>query len=283
MTFGSIKEDLQSGKWYRNSQSQLLTKNLIFLKGQNIMLRMKKNNNAALVMVVLMQLFAASCTKTAKNASEGSSDLLSVKGSEIEDLSSQLSTPDQVCSYLKEQKYYTGNKVSAGTEVAYSTSYKTDKVDSNAAEAGQAFGKVTDDGKFYQSDFVTKQILICPGATSGLYAGKCLWTINGDRGYLQLAYDVVCNKAANYGSRGRLHPGYTSMTVKKKSIVVNTAGKTFKHDDVVAVHLEGSNNQSDIYFQKGQGVAAIEFRGDESPSGTSKVYFAGSSGLGLTQ
>ena len=231
-----------------------------------------KQNTSLMLIAALIGLTVTGCVK--KNSNDGSStQLLQIQESASQDLSAEAGTADSLCQYLNSQGYAQGNSFPSGTQVAFSTSYGVDTQDSNRAEAGQAHGSVGNDGYFYQKDMTTTQLLICPGALSGMSGGKCLWKMNGDDGYAELAKRVVCNTAGNYGSRAALHPGYRSMKTSKVSFKASTAGKSFTYQDAVKVELAGGSAQTQIYFAKGVGLVATEFRENSSPNGTAKVYF----------
>lgn len=244
---------------------------------------MKKINTLALVTVVsIVALTLGSCVQ--KQTTSDSSELLRSSDSLIEDLSAEAGTSDALCKYLSAGGYYRGNTLPAGTKVAMSMSYKTDSQDSNSAEAGQKEGEVTADGFLMQGNFSTGQLALCPGAIGGMGRNKCLWKINGDDGYLELARRVACNTAATYGSRGALHPGYQKMQASKVSFRASTAGRSFQHDDTVKVALSGGSSSTLLYFAKGQGLVGMEFRETAMPSGTAKLYFgAGGSSAGLAE
>ena len=70
------------------------------------------------------------------------------------------------------------------------------------------------------------------------------------------------------------------MKVAKVGFTASTAGKTFTHSDAVEVELSGGDSTAHIYFEKGTGLVATEFRENSMPGGTAKVYL-GSPGMGL--
>lgn len=236
---------------------------------------MKITNMMMYTVAVVAVLGFTSCIRGPKEGAD-QSKLLRIETSGSQDLSAEAGSPEALCSYLKSQGYFPRNTFSAGTPVAFATSYGTDSQSSSGAEAGQAHGVVGSDGLFEQKDNVTMQVLLCPGSFGGLRGGKCNWKLSGDDGYAELAFRVVCNRAANYGSAGRLHPGYDSMKVSKVGIKASTAGKSFSHADTVEVALSGSSSKAHIYFAKGSGLVATEFREKSQPDGTAKVYFGAS-------
>ena len=224
---------------------------------------------------------ASSCNLLRNAGGSKDSRVLQLDKQDSQDISSVAGTPGALCQHLLSNNYYPSNVIPPGSPVAFSTSYNVDKQNSHDAEEGQANGVVTSDGMFQQQDNVTTQLLFCPGAMGGLNGGKCLWKLSGDDGYAELAFRVVCNRAANYGSPGPLHPGYTAMKVSHVSFTASTAGKSFSYPDAIEVELTGGQSKADIYFAKNVGFVATEFREDSMPGGTAKVYI-GARGTSLT-
>jgi hypothetical protein len=221
--------------------------------------------------MVLALNFLSSCIKKKQDQNN---QTLSIEGAPSEDLTAKLSTPDELCKYIDENKFYDRSFSMVGKEVAFSTSYGVDTKESSTAEAGQAFGTVNSDGYFEQKDFVTTQLLVCPGAFNGLYSGKCAWNIQD---YAKLAYEVVCNKARTYGSPMKFHPGFNGQTVKTISnFKASTAGKTYNVGNAAVLMVEllgpSTGTSAMIYFAKGIGFIASEFREKDAPDGTAKVY-----------
>jgi len=207
-----------------------------------------------------------------RTATSSGDRLLQIEKSSTQDLSGEVSTPEALCDYLSDKGYYKGNNYTAGTEVAFSASYGIDAQSSNSAEAGQAYGEITADGFFNQKNMTTTQLLVCPGARSSAFSGKCNWKLSGDDGYAALAYRVVCNKAATF-TRSRLHPGYETMKVTRVQFKASTAGKSFRYNDAIEVELaSGSTSVAQIYFAHGAGLVATEFRESSDAGGTAKVY-----------
>lgn len=234
-------------------------------------MKMLKSNTIVVSVTLLAALSMSSCMQK-KSGADNSAQLLKIDEEGSQDLSSEAGTPDALCSYLDSAGYFPGNTYPAGTEVAFSTSYGVDAQNSNSAEAGQAHGVIESDGFFNQRNMTTTQLLICPGSFSSTRTGKCAWKMSGDDGYAELARRVVCNKAGTFGSKGRLHPGYESMKVSKVSFKASTAGRSYSHSDAVKVELAGGVSKTQIYFAKGIGLVATEFRERSSPDGTAKVY-----------
>jgi hypothetical protein len=242
--------------------------------------KLKMKALTQVIPTLMIAFFGASCTKKTEKQS---SELVSLNKEVKEDLTAKLNSPGALCDYIKEGNFFPSNEMAAGTMTYFSTSYQTDEQNTANAEKGQAIGKVSSDGRFELVDFVTTQILICPGAFGGLYAGKCLWKINGPEGYLELAKRVACNTARTYGSPMKFHPGYNAQKVKRVKFNASTAGKNVSYDDALEIELLGEKSGGFIYFAKDLGLVATEFRESLSPSGTAKVYFDVNKKLGLIQ
>jgi hypothetical protein len=174
------------------------------------------------------------------------------------------SDPTKLCEYLTNNQYFPSNSYSPNTKILFSSSYEI--VDNSA---GQAYGIVGSDGFFEQQGNTTSQMLVCPGA-SNISGGKCVWKINDDDGYAQLAFDVVCNKRSRSG--GAVHPGYDSQSAKLVSFVAKTAGSSVEGQDAVEVVLKGRNSTARIVFGKGTGLVATLFQESSSPAGTAEVF-----------
>lgn len=233
---------------------------------------MSPKNTLMILLLTLTAIGFSSCMKRPTSADKGAK-LLQIEKSQSQDLTAEAGTPEALCNYLSSAGYYKGNTYAAGTTVAFSTSYGVDSQNANTAESGQAHGEILSDGFYSQTENPTQQALICPGTSEGLFArGKCAWKMSGDDGYAELARRVVCNTAATYGAKGRLHPGYLSMKTSKVSFKANTAGKSFAYSDAVEVELVGQSSTAHIYFAKDFGLVATEFRETSMPGGTAKVY-----------
>jgi len=176
--------------------------------------------------------------------------------------------PDQLCRFIKDNGYFPNNSYAANTKVLFSSSYE---IVENSA--GQGYGVVGSDGYFVQQGNTTTQLLLCPGA-SNISGGKCAWKINGDDGYAQLAYDVVCNKRSR--NKGAVHPGYTKQSAQVVSYVAETAGNSVAGQDAVEVVLESRASKARIVFAKGVGLVATVFQESSTPSGTAEVFIGGS-------
>lgn len=215
---------------------------------------------------VLVGAFIASC-HAQQNKKAGTSSLMSLKTNQKGEVDGG-GDPKLLCAYLKEKGYFPQNSYPANTRVLFSTSYE---VVENSA--GQGYGVVGSDGFFEQRGNTTTQLLVCPGASS-ISGGKCQWKINGDDGYAQLAYDVVCNKKSRQGTK--LHPGYTRQTAHQVSYQASTAGQSTSGQDAVEVVLEGRESKARIVFAKGIGLVATVFQEGLMPAGTAEVFIGGS-------
>jgi hypothetical protein len=216
-------------------------------------------------------LSVASCRSASKSGMGGKASLLSLKTTQKGDVPGG-SDPAKLCEYIKANGYFPSDSVAANTKLLFSSSYE---VVENSA--GQAYGVVGSDGYFVQQGNNTTQLLVCPGA-SGLSGGRCNWKINGKDGYLQLAYDVVCNKRGRGTSA--VHPGYSSQTAKLVSYVASTAGQTVTGQDALEVTLSGGTSKARIVFAKGSGLVATVFQESSSPAGTAEVFIGGQSSGG---
>lgn len=185
---------------------------------------------------------------------------------------------DDLLAYLKSNGFYSTSAVGAGAKVYYSTSYETDDKGSSSAEAGQAYGALENRNgalMFKQQDMVTTQLLLCPGSSGGMSGdGTCQWRFDGPAGYLQLMYDVATAKASSVSAS--IHPGYKNMKVSRGAMNGGTAGGSVSYPDVVEVSLSGGESNTEIYFAKGVGPVAVEFRETTMPAGTAKVYIQSS-------
>lgn len=213
---------------------------------------------------------AVSCRK--QDAKGKASPLLSLRTDQKSPISVG-GDPQALCSYLKEKGYFPKNSYSANTKVLFSTSYE---IVENSA--GQGYGVVGSDGFFEQQGNTTTQLLVCPGASS-ISGGKCNWKINGDDGYAQLAYDVVCNKRSRQGTK--IHPGYNQQTAAHVSYQASTAGQSTSGQDAVEVVLQGRESKARIVFAKGVGLVATVFQESSSPAGTAEVFIGGTSSAGV--
>ena len=214
------------------------------------------------VAIIGAGLSALSCQKK-MNSKRGSSSLTSLNTTVKGDVA-EGSDPSRLCAYLKDRGYFPSNSYPANTKVLFSSSYE---VVENSA--GQGYGVIGSDGYFVQQGNTTQQLLLCPGA-GDISGGKCAWKINGNDGYAQLAYDVVCNKRSRVG--GQIHPGYSRQSAKLVSFVGNTAGQSVSGSDAVEVILEGRDSKARIVFAKGTGLVATLFQESLQPAGTAEVF-----------
>lgn len=217
------------------------------------------------VIPLLMALIMGGCRKKPSSGA-GSSSLLSLETRPKGEISGS-SNPESVCAFIKDNGYFPTNSYAPNTKVLFSSSYE---IVENSA--GQGYGIVGSDGYFVQQGNTTTQLLLCPGASS-ISGGKCAWKINGEDGYAQLAYDVVCNKRSR--TQSSIHPGYTRQSAKIVSYVAETAGKSVSGQDAVEVVLESRSSKARIVFAKGVGLVATVFQESLSPAGTAEVFIGG--------
>jgi hypothetical protein len=223
-----------------------------------------KKNLVAYALVGLL-IAVTGCRNQSKSG--GSSSLLSLDTVSKGEVAGG-GDPAKLCSFIKDNGYFPTNRYPQNTKVLFSSSYE---IVENSA--GQGYGIVGADGNFVQQGNTTSQLLLCPGASS-ISGGSCSWKINGDEGYAQLAYDVVCNKKSRVGSS--VHPGYSRQSAKLVSYVAATAGKSVSGRDAVEVVLEGRSSKARIVFAKGIGLVATVFQESLSPAGTAEVFIGGS-------
>lgn len=226
---------------------------------------MKKTFIIVSVLFVSSLALTVSCRKPT-GAGVGSSSLLSLDTRVKSDVPDG-GNPASLCSYIKDKGYYPSNSYPQNTKVLFSSSYEV-----VANSAGQGYGVVGSDGYFVQQGNTTTQLLLCPGASS-INGGKCAWKINGDDGYAQLAYDVVCNKRSR--GKSNIHPGYSKQTARLVSYTAETAGQSVSGQDAVEVILESRASKARIVFAKGIGLVATVFQESSMPAGTAEVFIGG--------
>lgn len=219
-----------------------------------------------MIFVATVTLAIAGCRKNNSSGGAGAS-LLSLETRTKGEIPGG-DDPVKLCSFIKEKGYFPSNSYAPNTKVLFSSSYEI-----VANSAGQGYGVVGADGYFVQQGNTTTQLLLCPGASS-ISGGKCAWKINGDDGYAQLAYDVVCNKRSR--QQGALHPGYSKQSARIVSYVAETAGKSVSGQDAVEVVLQARASKARIVFAKGVGLVATVFQESLQPAGTAEVFIGGS-------
>ncbi len=223
--------------------------------------------NSKIFVVALCLGFLASCVD--KKAQESSSRLFSLDTESRGEVPGG-SDPKALCGYLKDNGYFPKNSYEPNTKLLFSTSYGIVK-----DAAGQGYGVIDADGRFVQQGNTTSQLILCPGA-SNLGGGKCSWQINGDNGYAQLAYDVVCNNRSRSGTK--IHPGYDRQKANLVSYKASTAKRSTSGQDAVEVILESRHSKARIVFGKNVGLVSVVFQEELMPTGTSEVFIDSQSG-----
>lgn len=202
-------------------------------------------------------------------AAEDFSDIQPVKI----DISKKIPVPmddvTQLRTYASTNNYYFSVNLKEGMRVLYSTSYGIN------GEAGQAAGVIVKKGdKFYfkQKKNPTGQLLLPPGMPFNGNVEHSLWDIGA---YMDLVNRVVFSEP-NTASK-------TSSDVygKPEAALVDfkggTAGSSVTYTDALEVGFtrsvsKASKSDWKVYYAKGIGPVALEFRETMSPSGTFKFY-----------
>ena len=231
------------------------------------------------IMILISAVAAAMSSCTPKKKTPASQVLsMNVSGRQVK---SELSNPAALMAFMKQNGYYSTAIAAPGVRLFYSTSYETDQKSASSAEAGQANG-VLQQGQgglfFSQAENVTTQALVPPGAGSRFGDGMSRWKFDGKDGYAQLLLDVATNQRAR--RPGGLHTGYQQMEVALVSFSGGTAGGQVQYSDTLEVSLTGGQSKTEMYFAKGLGGVAVEFREDYMPAGTMKVYLQGTAPSG---
>lgn len=171
--------------------------------------------------------------------------------------------------YASTNNYYFGVNLRAGMKVLYSASYGV------GGEAGQARGIIVErDGKFWfkQQANPTGQLLLPPGLPFNTDNEHSLWDMGA---YLDLVNRVAFsdpNKASHTANDVYGNPVAALVDFKG-----GTAGSSVTYTDALEVVFAKSiknRSKSDlrVYYAKGVGPVAIEFREDMTPTGTFKFY-----------
>jgi hypothetical protein len=180
-----------------------------------------------------------------------------------------LQTVSELRSYAAQKDYYYSVNLKEGMRVLYSASYGV------GGEAGQAHGTIVQkDGKFWfkQKGNPTGQLLLPPGMTFNSSADHSLWDIGE---YLELVNRVAfsdpnqVSKTANdvYG-----RPDAATVDFEG-----GTAGSTVTYTDALEVVFKKqvasrSDSEWKVYYARGIGPVALEFRENQTPAGTFKLY-----------
>lgn len=180
-----------------------------------------------------------------------------------------LQTVSELRSYAATKDYYYSVNLQEGMRVLYSASYGV------GGEAGQAHGTIVKkDGHFWfkQKSNPTGQLLLPPGLTLNSNADHSLWDIGE---YLELVNRVA------FSDPNQVSKTANDVYGKPDAALVDfdggTAGKTVTYKDALEVVFKKSvKNRSDsemkVYYARGIGPVALEFRENSTPSGTFKLY-----------
>ncbi len=173
-------------------------------------------------------------------------------------------------TYASTNNYYFGVNLQEGMRVLYSASYGI------GGEAGQASGRVVkDQGRFWfrQDDNTTMQLLLPPGLPLNSSAGHSLWDLG--------AYMQLINRVA-FSDPNESSKTATDVYASKPDAAIvdfkgGTAGQSVTYADALEVAFTRTvENRSlsnwKVYYGKGIGPVALEFREDMSPTGTFKFY-----------
>jgi hypothetical protein len=172
-------------------------------------------------------------------------------------------------TYASDSGYYFSVHLHEGMRVAYSASYGV------GGEAAQARGVIVEkDGHFYfkQSANPSMNLLLPPGS-NGNGGGVSLWDIG--------AYMDLVNRVAFSDPNKASKTANDVYEATPQAFVVDfeggTAGESVKYKDALEVSFSRSvGNRSDsklsVYYAKGIGPVALEFRENMLPAGTFKFY-----------
>lgn len=186
----------------------------------------------------------------------------------------EVTSPTHAGTYAKSNNYYgyAANQLRAGMKMMFSVSYGA-----SGGEAGQSRGVLVekDGGLFYeQQDNPTNQLLLPPGLTFNNGSdGVSLWDM---RAYLDLINRVAFSESGAHGETPAKDV-YAQVSAYQVDFEGGTAGRTVDYKDAMELKLEKSNPDSSksnvsVYFAKGVGAVALEFRETGMVGGTFKIY-----------
>jgi hypothetical protein len=179
-------------------------------------------------------------------------------------------------SYARTHDYYgyAANMLRPGMKVMFSASYG-----SGGGEAGQSRGVLVqgeDGGLYYkQQQNTTTQLLLPPGLSFRSSGGSStsLWEM---KSYLDLINRVAFAEASYGDEAGQGTEVYSALSAYTVDFEGGTAGSAVSYQDAMELKLEkenrGSRSNVSVYFAKGVGAVALEFRETGSVGGTFKVY-----------
>lgn len=222
----------------------------------------------AMTAAIYVALVAAGCGRTSGLGSDAS-EPLSISVSNRRPIA-EVSSPSHAGTYAKANNYYgySANQLKAGMKVLFSASYGSD-----GGEAGQSRGVLVEKngGLYYkQLDNTTTQLLLPPGLSfDGGSSGTSLWEM---KNYLDLINRVAFSEA----SHGPSKDVYTKLSAYAVDFEGGTANSSVGYKDSLELKLEKSNEDSrsnvSVYFAKGVGAVALEFRETGAVGGTFKIY-----------
>ncbi len=180
-----------------------------------------------------------------------------------------LQTASELRSYAAQNSYYYSVNLKEGMRVLYSASYGV------GGEAGQASGTIVKkEGRFWfkQKENPTGQLLLPPGMTLNSNADHSLWDIGE---YLELVNRVA------FSDPNQVSKTANEVYGRPEAAIVDfqggTASKTVSYKEAMeVVFKKATANRSDsemkVYYARGVGPVAVEFRENMTPAGTFKIY-----------
>ncbi len=180
-----------------------------------------------------------------------------------------LQTASELRSYASQKSYYYSVNLKEGMRVLYSASYGV------GGEAGQASGTIVRDGGrfwFKQKNNPTGQLLLPPGMTLNSNAAHSLWDIGE---YLELVNRVA------FSDPNQVSKTANEVYGKPEAATVDfeggTAGASVTYTDALEVVFKKqvanrSDSEMKVYYARGIGPVAVEFRENLTPAGTFKIY-----------
>ncbi|MBY0369881.1 hypothetical protein K2X33_04290 [bacterium] len=172
--------------------------------------------------------------------------------------------------YANTNNYYLAVNLRAGMRVLYSASYGVGN------EAGQAAGTLVEkDGSFFfkQSSNPTNQLLLPPGLPFNSGTDVSLWDVGA---YMELINRVAFSDP-NTSSRTNNNVYSAIRSANIVDFKGGTAGASVTYKDALEVNYNHqvatrSDSNLKIYYARGIGPVALEFRESMVPSGTFKIY-----------
>lgn len=181
----------------------------------------------------------------------------------------QMASVSALRTYAVAQNYYYQVNLREGMRVLYSASYGM------GGEAGQAAGTlVYRDGRFWfkQQKNPTGQLLLPPGLTLSSNADHSLWDVG--------AYMELVNRVA-FSDPNQVSHTANDIYGKPDAALVDfdggTAGSSVTYRNALEIVFKKqvanrSDSEMKVYYAKGIGPVALEFRENLTPAGTFKLY-----------